>query len=275
MDKLDEIAFKHGNGNRAFGLPGYAASVDYIWSHVGNATGATAWKQDFPAWFSQVQSISLKVDGEETYVHGLSYSPSTSEEGLTAELVLGPEGEAGCSADNYDGIDVEGKIVLTQRFRCPTGGTLAGRVLPAAQRGAAAVIIYSDVSTKPTAGSLGEVALDKYVPAGYIYQKDGEAIKERLEAGEKIEAYFQQTQTVEERITQNVFVETEEGDPNNVIMVRGVDVSPRRDPAGKWMISLTSINSSVLTSTVFKPVPASMMMVCYKRPRRKTARTAC
>jgi len=219
LDKLDEIAFKHGNGNRAFGLPGYAASVDYIWSHVGNATGAKAWKQDFLAWFSQVQSISLKVDGEETYVHGLSYSPSTSEEGLTAELVLGPEGEAGCSADNYDGIDVEGKIVLTQRFRCPTGGTLAGRVLPAAQRGAAAVIIYSDVSTKPTAGSLGEVALDKYVPAGYIYQKDGEAIKERLEAGEKIEAYFQQTQTVEERITQNVIVETEEGDPNNVIML--------------------------------------------------------
>ena len=185
--------------------------------------GAKAWKQDFPAWFSQVQTITLKAAGEDTYVHGLTYSPSTSEEGITAELVLGPAGEAGCSAENYDGIDVEGKIVLTQRFRCPTGGTLAGRVLPAAERGAAAVIIYSDTSTKPTAGSLGEVDLDKYVPAGYIYQSDGEALKERLEAGETIETYFQQTQIVEERITQNLIVETEEGDPHNIIMVRARD----------------------------------------------------
>lgn len=153
------------------------------------------------------------------YVHGLSYSPSTSEEGVTAELVLGPEGAAGCDVANYDGLDVEGKIVLTQRFRCPTGGTLAGRVAPAAARGAAAVLIYSDLTTKPTAGSLGEVDLDKYAPAGFIFKADGEKLKERIEAGETVEAYFQQTQVVEERITQNVFVETEEGDPENVIVL--------------------------------------------------------
>ena len=57
------------------------------------------------------------------------------------------------------------------------------------------------------------------MPGGFINQADGQAIKERLEAGEMLEAYFQQTQTIEERITQNVFVETEGGDPNNVIVV--------------------------------------------------------
>jgi hypothetical protein len=221
LDQFDEIGSANG-GNRAFGLPGFDASVDYIWSHVGHVNGTRAWKQDFAAWFARVETISLRAADEDLYVYGLSYSPSTPAEGITAELVAGPAGEAGCSTAGYEGIDVTGKIVLIQRFRCPTGGTLAGRVKPAAELGAAAVIVYSDITTKPTAGSLGEVNLEAYVPAGFIYKADGEALLARLEAGETIETYFQQTQTVEERITQNVFVETEQGDPSNVIVVSGV-----------------------------------------------------
>lgn len=57
------------------------------------------------------------------------------------------------------------------------------------------------------------------MPGGFINQVDGQAIKARLEAGETLEAYFQQTQIIEERITQNIFVETESGDPDNVIVV--------------------------------------------------------
>lgn len=216
---MNEIAFKYGNGNRAFGLPGYAASVDYIWEQISKVNGTKAWKQDFPAWFGQVQSVSFKVGEEDFYIYGVTYSPSTAEEGVTAELVLGPPGAAGCDPANYEGLDVKGKIVLTQRFRCPTGGTLAGRVKPAAQAGAAGVIIYHDITTKPTAGSLGEVDLDAYVPAGFISKADGEKLVERLQGGETIEAFFKHIQVVEERITQNVFVETEDGDPNNVIVV--------------------------------------------------------
>lgn len=96
---------------------------------------------------------------------------------------------------------------------------MAGRVKPAALKGAAGVIIYHDLTTKPTAGSLGEVNLDQYVPAGFIHKADGEALVARIQAGEKIQAQYKHIQTVEERITQNVFVETEEGDPTNVIMV--------------------------------------------------------
>jgi hypothetical protein len=222
LEALNAIAFEKGDGNRAFGLPGYAASVDYIWSQVAYINGTKAWKQDFPAWFGKVDSISFKVGEEDYYIYGISYSPSTSEEGITAELVLGPPGAEGCDPANYEGLDVEGKIVLTQRFRCPTGGTLAGRVKPAAQAGAAGVIIYHDLTTTPTAGSLGEVDLDAYVPAGFISKVDGEALVARLEAGETIEAYYQHSQTVEERITQNIFVETDEGDPENVIMVSAI-----------------------------------------------------
>lgn len=219
LEALNNIAFEKGNGNRAFGLPGFAASVDYIWSQISGFNGTKAWKQDFSAWFAEVQTISLKVKDEDLYVFGIAYSPSTSQEGITAQVVLGPAGEAGCSEESYNGLDVEGKIVLTQRFRCPTGGTLAGRVKPAAARGAAAVIIYHDLTTKPTAGSFGEVNLEAYAPTGFIHKADGEAIIARIEAGETVEAYFQQTQLVEQRVTQNVFVETADGDPSNVIML--------------------------------------------------------
>ncbi|OLN97147.1 putative leucine aminopeptidase 2-like protein 1 [Colletotrichum chlorophyti] len=218
LEALDKIASANG-GNRAFGLPGYAASVDYVWDRISKVPATKAWKQDFPANFGQVVSIDLKVANEPVYVFGLTYSPSTSQEGITAELVLGPEGAAGCDAANYAGLDVRDKIVLVQRFRCPTGGTLAGRVRPAASAGAAAVLVYHDITTNATAGSLSAPDPEGFVPAGFINMVDGEKIKERLQKGEKIEAYFQQTQIVEERITQNVFVETEEGDPHNVVVL--------------------------------------------------------
>ncbi len=148
----------------------------------------------------------------------MTYSPSTPDDGITAELVLGPEGTLGCNAANYAGIDVSGKVVLVDRFQCPTGGTLAGRVRPAAASGAVAVIVYNNVETNVTAGTLSAPSAD-FVPAGFINQADGLALKKRLEAGENIVAYFQQDQVVEERITQNIFLESNDGDPDNVIVV--------------------------------------------------------
>ncbi|GJC88884.1 leucine aminopeptidase 2 [Colletotrichum liriopes] len=244
LEALNEIAFANG-GNRAFGLPGYAASVDYVWDRVSKIPATKAWKQDFPATFGQVVSIDFNIDGESIYVFGLTYSPSTSDEGITAEIVLGPEGAAGCDTANYEGLDVQDKIVLVQRFRCPTGGTLAGRVRPAAAAGAAAVIVYHDVTTNATAGSLSAPDPEGFVPAGFINLSDGLKIKERLDGGETVEAHFQQTQVVEERITQNVFVETEEGDPHNVIMVIVYMIHPA------WYKLLISF-SSVPTWTVSK-----------------------
>lgn len=108
--------------------------------------------------------------------------------------------------------------MLIDRFQCPVGGTLAGRIRPAAASGASAVIIYNNVVTNVTAGTLSAPSVD-FVPAGFINQADGIALKARLQAGEKIKAYFQQDQIVEQRTTQNVFLESKDGDPDNVIVV--------------------------------------------------------
>ncbi|TLD15259.1 hypothetical protein PspLS_10695 [Pyricularia sp. CBS 133598] len=218
LQVLNDLAYANG-GNRAFGLPGNVATVDYIFDRVSGVPGTRAWKQEFGAQFAQVQSLSIKFNGANVGpAYGLTYSPSTSVEGIEAEIVVGPEGAAGCDPANYAGLDVSGKIVLVDRFRCPTGGTLAGRVLPAAKNGAIGVLVYNDVTTQVTAGSLGSPS-DEFVPAAFINRVDGLAAKERIAAGETLTAFLQQTQVVEERKTYNVFVETEDGDPDNTIVL--------------------------------------------------------
>lgn len=218
LQQLDTIAKANG-GNRAFGLPGYAASVDYILSRTANSSNFVTWVQDFPALFFRVESIKFSVANSSYHVIGFSYSPSTAKEGVTSPIVLGPTGDAGCTNESYDGLNVEGKIVLLQRGLCPDATTFAGRVRPAAAAGAAAVIIYATDDLPVTGGTLNSADREKYVSAGYINKADGEALVARIQAGETIEAYFQQTQIVETRITQNVFTETKGGDPNNVIML--------------------------------------------------------
>jgi len=141
---------------------------------------------------------------------------------------------------------VKGKIVLVERATCPTGGTLAGRIRPAAAAGAAAVIIYNNESNGT--GTLSAPDPEGFVPAGIIQRADGLALVERLNAGEVIEAYFQQTQIIGERITQNVFAETKGGDPNNVIML-GAHLDSVPAGAGinddGWSIKKTSISKLI------------------------------
>ncbi|RPA97145.1 Zn-dependent exopeptidase [Choiromyces venosus 120613-1] len=219
LNRLNQIA-RNNSGNRAFGFPGFEASVKYVFERTSRFSHTIdTWIQDFPALFNKVKSISFKVGETDYYIYGLTYSPSTTPEGVTLPLVLGPEGTAACRVDGYAGLDVKGKIVLVERGTCPTGGTLAGRVRPAKLAGASNVIIYNNVPTKVTGGTLSAPDPKGYVSSGFINQVDGVALKERLLAGEQIMAYFQQTQVIETRITQNVFAETKGGDPNNIIML--------------------------------------------------------
>ena len=215
---LDRIASENG-GNRAFGYPGFEASSEYVHGILSKSDKFHSWIQTFPANYSEVKSITFSVGDEEFYVFGLTYSPSTSEEGLTAPLVLGPEAEAACDVASYDGLDVTDKLVLVERGTCPTGGTLAGKIVPAVAAGAAGVIVYNNVETKVTGGTLSNPDPERYRPSGFINQVDGLALKERLEGGEELEAYFQQTQDIEVRETTNIITETKSGSADHVLML--------------------------------------------------------
>lgn len=90
----------------------FPASVKYIFERTSRFSHTVdTWIQDFPALFNKVESISFKVGETDYFVWGLTYSPSTSAEGVTLPLVLGPEGTAACDVTGYDGLDVKGKIV--------------------------------------------------------------------------------------------------------------------------------------------------------------------
>lgn len=103
---------------------------------------------------------------------------------------------------------------------CPTGRTLAGRLRPAAASRAAAVIVYNYIPAHVTYGTLGSPDPESFVPGGFIDQADGLQLRDFLLSGQTVNAYFQQTQLIEERTSQNLFVETTSGDSENVIMVR-------------------------------------------------------
>jgi hypothetical protein len=218
LNAFQKLADENG-GNRAFGLPGFQASSDYIWHQLANIDGTTVWKQDFPALFNQVKSVDLTVDKEQPLrVVAVSYSPSTPGSGIRADLVLGPEGPAGCNDTSYVNLDVKGKIVLVERYACnETSGTFAGKVLPAARAGASAVIVYRDGTANVTGGRLPGPGPD-YVPTGYINRADGLQLASRLSAGERVPAYFQMTQVTETRITHNIIAETD-GNPESVVML--------------------------------------------------------
>jgi hypothetical protein len=114
LHSLEKIADTNG-GNRAFGTPGFAASRDFIVEQISKYSSVKAWTQDFQAKYSEVKSISFLVDGKNYSIDGLTYSPSTSDEGITAPLILAPTGNISCTAKAYEGLDVKGKIVLIER----------------------------------------------------------------------------------------------------------------------------------------------------------------
>ncbi|KAF2675414.1 leupeptin-inactivating enzyme 1 precursor [Microthyrium microscopicum] len=219
LRSLDDIGKANG-GNRAFGLPGFAASVDYVVSQTAKLENAKVWTQNFTEAFSQFKSIGLRVGSKDYKINFLQHSPSTSETGISASLILGPEGTEACSRDGYENLDVEKNIVLVGRRACPDGTTFAGLVHAAAEAGAAGVIIYNDSPFMGMGTLRGRTSANqKLIPAGLISQTDGKALADQLSDGTAQNALFQTTQINEPRISQNVFAETKTGDPANVIML--------------------------------------------------------
>jgi Zn-dependent M28 family amino/carboxypeptidase len=255
---LDSIAKANG-GNRAFGYPGYKASVDYVVSQTSHFENGKVWTQDFPAQYNEMRSISFRVGEKKYSITGLQYSPSTSDAGLNAPLILAPVGTVACSASGYGKIDVKGKIVLAERRQCPDQTTFAGLVRAAAAAGAASIIIHNNspfMVGGGTLGALGAREKEKAIPTGLISQADGKALAELLEEDEAVTAYFQHTQINERRITQNVFAETTSGDPNSVIMIGAhldsVPAGPGINDDGSGVTLLLEIFKSLQKYKTFK-----------------------
>ncbi|KAK7031198.1 hypothetical protein VNI00_013614 [Paramarasmius palmivorus] len=245
LQSLYKIAVDNG-GNRAFGLPGFDASVDFIVNSIAKFDKQkqfTVWKEPFEALFTQVTVNRLNISETESYVPlSLQYSPSTPEGGITAELAVVPGDAKPCNGEELaaTGADVAGKILLIERGSCPDGTTFAGKVKTANAGGAVAALIYNN-APGPVSGTLTAPNPD-YVPSGVLLQEDGLALRERVLAGEVITVDYEHKQTIENRTTVNVFAETKAGDKKNLIQLGahldGVQAGPgiNDDGSGSTLI---------------------------------------
>lgn len=214
---------RDNGGNRAFGLPGYKASLDFVLERVQKrfAKHLDTYVQPFNHTFEQTRDIWVKgPDGENVTVITLMYNTATpTPDGVTGALVDTPvddERGSACFEDQWEGIEAEGKIVLIKRGLC----AIADKLKLAKTHGAEAVILYNNEPGEDISGAtLGAENIGQMVPVGVIPLEVGTEWKEKLGAGETLEVTLLVDSILEERESWNIISETKEGDPNNVVML--------------------------------------------------------
>ncbi|KAJ5038409.1 uncharacterized protein L3040_007272 [Drepanopeziza brunnea f. sp. 'multigermtubi'] len=217
---LNQIAENNG-GNRAFGLPGYTASSDYVLERMQTQFGDQfdTWTQKFNHTFEQTREIAvIGPAGENVDVLTLLYNNPTPEGGVTAELIDTPvddERGSACFDDQWTNIDATGKVALIKRGSC----AISDKLKLAKARGALAAILWHNLDGTPNGASLSADNIGLIVPVGLVNKTQGEAWKARLTAGETLTITLLVDSMFEERESWNVFAETKEGDPNNVIVL--------------------------------------------------------
>ncbi|EQB50099.1 peptidase family M28 [Colletotrichum gloeosporioides Cg-14] len=219
---LNKIGRDNG-GTRAFGTPGYKASVDFVLERAQTrfAKEMDTWLQPFNHTFEQTNAISVTgPDGADVIVISAEYNTATPlPDGITAPLIDTPvddENGSGCLPEAFEGIDATGKLALIKRGVC----AISDKIKNAKAAGALGVILYNNVPgddiVKPT---LGAENIGLLVPLGIITEETGEAWSASLAAGEEVVVTLLVDSIFEERETWNVISETKEGDPNSVIML--------------------------------------------------------
>lgn len=220
---MSEIAEQNG-GNRAFGFPGFDASVDYILEDLGDSSGKIDINiQSFTHIFSTTRSISLTGPNQEVVpVISLQYNhPTPSNCGVTAPLLHFPIDDdqgTGCTEDQWDSVDgLEGKIPLIMRSNKCHFITI---LKLAKDRGAPAVIIYNNTpGVTGGSASLGAGNQGTLAPVGVITFEQGTAWAEQLGRNESVAVNLNIDVLTEERETRQVLIETKDGDPDNIIML--------------------------------------------------------
>lgn len=120
-----------------------------------------------------------------------------------------------CFADQWAGVEATGKLALIKRGVCD----IADKIKLAKANGALGVILYHNTATTPTSSTLRAANIGLLVPVGLIRNEVGEAWRTKLVAGEQLTVKLLVDSIFEERESWNVFSETIEGDPDNIIIL--------------------------------------------------------
>ena len=217
---LQDIANAAG-GNRFAGLVGHDASATYVAGQLRQAGYAVTFHEfTYDAFFENTPSVLQQVSPTPTtYVNGVDFRIMTySGSGdVTAPLAPPSGSPLGCSPSDFAGFPA-GAIALVLR------GTPAGqpsctfriKTDNATAAGASAVLVYNNVPGVIN-GTLGVGPLSS-IPSLGLTQAQGQALVAAMTSGPVV--MHVRTDTGSRPLTtRNVLAETEEGDPDNVVMI--------------------------------------------------------
>jgi Zn-dependent M28 family amino/carboxypeptidase len=208
LQKLQDIADAH-DGNRSLGTAGYDASVDYVATALRDK-GFDVQTPEFEVRLAFAEDPALTVNGAAVEAKPLEFTIGTPDAGVSGPLVAARvEDTPGCTAADYDGLPVQGAVVLVDRGTCP----FSQKQSAAAERGAVALVVANNEDDDQMGGTLGEESNPK-IPVVSVTKATGERLRAapgattlRLKAG------------VDVKKTRNVIAQTKTGSSTDVVMV--------------------------------------------------------
>jgi Zn-dependent M28 family amino/carboxypeptidase len=237
LEALQEIADDNG-GNRAAGLPGYRASVDYVVEQL-EAAGYEPEVQEFIFDYFEENSELIRVTPDtRTFVNGTDFLRNRFDSGTPEGTATGPlvpvglvinpslppnSNTSGCEASDFAGFPAGG-IALMQRGTCG----FAVKALNAQAAGAAGVIIMNEGQPGRT-GLLNMIgdATGLTIPAVFTTFEAGSNLASTPGATVTVKVDF----VADQRPAWNVIAENGGGNDDNVVMA-GAHLDSVQDGAG-------------------------------------------
>jgi len=143
LQHLQAIADANG-GTRQTGTPGYDASVNYVVKMLQDK-GFDVQTPEFDVGIFHVNAESLVVAGTPVTAGAIEFSGVSPQHGATGPLIAAPKGKStGCLPTDFDGMSIEGAVVLVDRGDC----ILPDKVTAAKARGAVGLVIANNSPEK-------------------------------------------------------------------------------------------------------------------------------
>lgn len=223
MEEFQRLADEHG-GNRAAGLPGYDASVEFVADSLRDmGYDVTLDTFDFTAFYelgegqlNALAPIPVSYVWEEDFTYISQTEPgnvSGTVQAVDLDLGEGNNSTSGCEIEDFDSFR-SGNIALIQRGAC----SFQQKAENAAAAGAVGVIIFNQGNTEDRTGLINATLGEGYsggIPVFFATYNNGVTWAETDGLVLSMVAdVLRETRTVA-----NVITETRWGDPDNVVML--------------------------------------------------------
>lgn len=208
LQELQRIADRN-DGNRAALTSGYEASARYVEKTLRKA-GYTTTRDPFTFDLEVEDAATLTVAGGPTYtVDQMTNAVNTPVGGVSAPTAA-PLDTLGCTADQWAGVDVAGRIAVISRGGCSFA--IKAQLAQAAQ--AVGVVVYNNLPDTLLIGTLGENS-GVTIPAAGLTLEDGQA----LAATPGVTVTLDTRVHTETRESFNVIAQTKAGRQDNVVFL--------------------------------------------------------